>query len=245
MKKSSNAGFSLLEWLVASALSTLIISGLITIYLGIKTNNNRQQSLMDLQDSGRFAVTILNQRLRLAGFIGCVNSANPVDQNQAIIGYSSDLLPTPLQNQVVPGTDALVINSCMSNSQISQNTALVSMAYYIGDTGRTNKTGQPILALFQKPLDGDRDELVAGVEQMQILYGVAGGPDGLLIYYPAGQVVDWQTVRGLQIDLLINSIDSVLTTPAAYYFQGKQVLPRDLLIHKEWSTYIFLRERAV
>lgn len=243
MKKFTSAGFSLLEWLIASALGTLIIAGLMTIYIGIKTNNNRQQVLMDLQDAGRFAVNILNQRIRLAGFTGCADADNPVNQNQAIAGYDSEHLPSVLQNQVIPDTDTVVINSCVSNTQISQNTVLQSVAYFIGDTNRTNHAGQPILALFQKPLDGDRDELVAGVEQMQILYGISAGEGGLLTYYPAGQIVDWQTVRGLQIDLLLNSIDPVLREPEAYYFQGAMLTPADLLLHKAWSTYIYLRER--
>ena len=99
-----------------------------------------------------------------------------------------------LQNQAIPGTDIVVIHSCVSNSQISQNAELMSMAYYIGDTHRTNRQGQPVFGLFQKSLEGgERMELAAGVEQMQILYGLAINPQAVLVYYPAGQVEDWQS----------------------------------------------------
>jgi type II secretory pathway pseudopilin PulG len=240
-----HSGFSLLELLIASALSTLICAGLITVYLSVKTNNNQQQVLTDLQDTERFLQNFLNQRLRMAGFVGCVNSANPVDQNQAVIGYSSTgPLPAALQNQAIPGTDIVVIHACVSNSQISQNTELMSMAYYIGDTHRTNRQGQPVFGLFQKSLEkGERVELAAGVEQMQILYGLAVNPQGLLGYYPAAQVENWQAVRGVQIDLLLNSIDDTLPKPQTYYFHGQMRTADDLLLHKPVSTYVALRER--
>jgi len=234
---------SLLELLVASALGLLITMGVMTGYLGIKSNNNFQQVLSDLQDSGRFAQTILNQRIRVAGFVGCVDGLNPVDQNQAIIGYSSDHLPAFLQGQVAAGTDAVVVKSCISHSNISKDAALKTMAYYIGDTHRKNQQGQTILALFQKPADGEREELIAGVEQMQLLYGVlVDSTANSVTYYPAAQIVDWETVRSVQIDLLLNSIDAVLTKPQPYYFHGQVIAPSDLLLHKPWSTYVTLRD---
>src|SRR5262249_2128375 len=99
------------------------------------------------------------------------------------------------------------------------------------------------LALFQKPTDGNREELIAGVEQMQILYGVAAQAGGDLVYYPAAQVSDWQTVKSVQIDLLLNSIDAVLTHPQSYNFRGQTIVPQDLLLHQAWSTVIDLREQ--
>lgn len=237
------SGFSLLEWLIASALSLLIADGLMMAYLGIKTNYSREQTIIDLQDSARFAVTYLHQRIRQAGWAGCADSANPVHQAQAIQGYdSSTALPSVLQNQMLPGTDAVVINSCVDDQKLSQDTQLKSIAYYIGDTGRVNLQGQPIWGLFQKPVDGDRDELVAGVEQMRILYGAAHS-ENKLTYYTAAAVPDWQQVRGLQIDLLFNSIDAVLRQPQPYYFNGQTIIADDLLWHQSWNTYIDLRER--
>ena len=242
-----NTGFSLLELLVASALSTLVIAGLIPIYIGIKTNSQYQHALMDLQDSQRFAQILLSQRIRAAGFVGCADASNPVEQSQAIVGYDNNTLPAALQNQVVSGTDAVSIRSCLSQSQISQNAQLANMAYYVGDTYRTNQQGQPVLALFQKPLDsGDRVELVAGVEQMQIRYGIAGNSAASpLTYYTAAQITDWRAVRSLQIELLTNSIDPFLKKPQTYYFNGESITPNDLLLHKPWSVYVSLRERGV
>jgi prepilin-type N-terminal cleavage/methylation domain-containing protein len=236
-------GFGLLELLIAIALGTALIAGFITVYLSIKINHNRQQAFLDLQDAERFANTFLSQRIRIAGFVGCADTNNPVDQNQAIVGYSSDRLPSFLQNQVIANTEAVVVKACISNTEMAQNTTLTTMGYYIGNTNRNNLQGQPILALFQKPIDGDREELAAGVEQMQILYGVLDTTTGLMTYYKSEQIADWQTVRILQIDLLFNSVDAVLKKPQAYDFLGQTTLPNDLLLHQPWRIHIALRER--
>lgn len=242
MSRFRSAAFSLLELLIASALGASVVMGLMAVYLSIKTNYNRQQVISNLQDAGRFAQTILNQRIRTAGLVVCANTTNPIDSAQAIVGYNSVNVPGFLQGQVIPGTDAVVIKNCVAHSQIAQNAELVSMAYYIGDTNRKNSQGQPVLALFQKPSDGNREELVAGAEQMQIMYGLAADAGGDLIYYPAAQVGDWQAVKSVQIDLLLNSVDAVLAHPQAYYFHGQLIFPPDLLLHQAWSTTIDLRE---
>ncbi len=238
----SNKGFNLIELLFAMVISTILVLGLITIYLSIKMNYNLQQALASLQDSARFAINTLNQRIRLAGFLGCADDKNPVDTKQALIGYDSQHLPGSLVTQVVSGTDALVVTSCVSNFYIAKNAEITSMAYYIGDTGRKNSQGQSILALYQKPAGSDREELVSGVEQMQIQYGLA--PEGNdVAYYTAEQIIDWQLVRSVKIDLLLNSIEPILTQPQTYYFHGKTIISNDRLLHKVWSTYVALRER--
>jgi type IV pilus assembly protein PilW len=65
------SGFNLLEWLVASFISAIIIAGLATVYIGIKNNYLRQQVLINLQESARFALSFLNQSIREAGYVGC------------------------------------------------------------------------------------------------------------------------------------------------------------------------------
>ena len=244
MKRWQLSGFTLLEIVISIALSSIIIAGIITLYLAIKNDNNRQQAIIDLEDSARFAQLVLNQRIRTAGYVGCSNPDNPVDQQQAITGYDSEHLPSELQNQVIAGTDAVVIHSCVSRSDISNNAALVSMAYFIGDTHRTNHQGQHILALFQKPMDSDRVELAEGIEQMKILYGVPQTSNSeLTSYLSAAQVTNWLTVRSVQIDYLLNSVEPMLTKPQEYYFNGQTQIATDLLIHQPWQIYVTLRER--
>lgn len=241
MNYSKAAAFTLLEITLALFLGILAMSGLIISYLAIKTNNYRQQLMSELLDSGGFLENLLSQRIPTAGFVGCQNP-EMIDRKQAIIGYSSDHLPMEWQSQVAPGTDMLIIKSCVSPSHHSQDAKVIKMAYFIGDTHRTNSLGMPILGLFEKPEGEDRLELAAGVEQMQIVYGVSDIAKKNLHYYQATDVNDWSMVRAVQIDLLLNSIEPALKHPHDYYFHNQTTLPADLLIHSPWSMYLHLRE---
>ncbi len=236
------SGYNLLEFMIANFIAILLINALLMSYLSVVNNSHFQQALQDLQASVRMAEEILAERIRLAGYVGCANPNQPVDQSQAIEGYDSAHIPSEFNETVVPDTDAVVINSCVSNTTISQNSNLTKMMYFIGDTNRKNSEGKKIFALFQKPLTGDRIELVAGVEKMSLSYGVISS-GSITEYYSALQISDWSQVRSINIDLLFNSIDPVLNTPHFYYFQGNKITPTDLLWHQPWTLYITLRER--
>lgn len=86
-----------------------------------------------------------------------------------------------------------------------------STAYYIG----VGADGEP--ALYRDRLDaGDpfgRVELISGVENMQVLYGVVANPTADLeanVYLPASQVTDWEEVVSVRIALLMRSGDRVV-----------------------------------
>jgi hypothetical protein len=233
----------LIEILISSALGILLIAGSLSVYLSMTNNNRLQQGSEDLQAAARFSIELLNQRIRIAGYVGCNTPDQPINQDQAITGYDSAHIPSEFHETPIAGTDAIVINSCVSNTYIANNAALTTMMYYIDDTNRKNSLNKPILALFQKPLNGDRLELVAGVENMRIIYGVNLPDSTKLNYYQASQISDWQQVRSVEIDLLFNSIEPLLNKPQPYFFQEQQITPTDLLWRQSWNTYIALRER--
>lgn len=63
-------GLSLVELLVAMALSLLLLAGVIEIVLGSKRSYQAGNALAELQESGRFALEAMAQDLRNTGFIG-------------------------------------------------------------------------------------------------------------------------------------------------------------------------------
>lgn len=91
-----------------------------------------------------------------------------------------------------------------------------SKAYYIG----TGANGEP--ALFRERLDaGDpfgAVELIAGVESMQVLYGLSNNPTvnrRAERYVPADTVTDWTEVVSIRIALLMRSNDNSVDEAAA------------------------------
>jgi len=90
-------GISLVEVLVALVISLFLLGGIIQVYLGNKTSYAFSNSISRIQENGRFAMDMMAQDLRMAGFFGCaipdqedegtiVNNLNP-----AGIGYNTDL----------------------------------------------------------------------------------------------------------------------------------------------------------
>ncbi len=63
-------GLSLVEVLVALAVSALLLSGAAEIYLGSKQSYQAREALAEIQQGGRFVLDVLAQDLRRAGYIG-------------------------------------------------------------------------------------------------------------------------------------------------------------------------------
>lgn len=107
-----------------------------------------------------------------------------------------------------------IIGSYDSNATVYLYT---STAYYIG-VGADNEP-----ALFRDRLDaGDpfgAVELASGVENMQVLYGIAGeGGKRALGYVPASAVIDWADVVSIRIALLMRSADRITDVSEARIF---------------------------
>lgn len=85
--------------------------------------------------------------------------------------------------------------------------AFATMAYYIGE----GTSGEP--ALFRRlmtPLQNPQ-ELVSGVETLQILYGVdTDGSNAADAYIPADEVADWDTVASVRFSVMTRSPSDVL-----------------------------------
>lgn len=120
-------------------------------------------------------------------------------------------------------------------------------AYYISQSTYPNSEGQKVYGLFRKSLimpNAHAQELVPGIEDMKIFYGVKASNNDSIIFLSADQVKQWNKVRILKILLLVNSINNVLTQPQTYEFNGKLYRASDRIVRREWVTYVYLRERA-
>ncbi len=111
--------------------------------------------------------------------------------------------------------------------------------YYI----RLNPRGIP--ALYWRR-GGNTEELVEGIENLQIQYGEdANGDRAADIYRTADQVADWEAVVSVRIDLLVQSVeDGIASQPQTYIFNGLSVTPADRRLRQTFSTVITLRNRA-
>lgn len=115
--------------------------------------------------------------------------------------------------------------------------------YYIRD----NAVAVP--SLYRIIGAGAADELVEGVEGMQILYGVdTTGDFAVDAYQNADWVetnVQWPNVISAQVNLLIRSPDDrVANAPQTYNFNGANVTATDRRLRQVFSSTITLRNRT-
>lgn len=128
--------------------------------------------------------------------------------------------------------------------------------YTVRNTGRLNQAGNPIVSLFR-----NNNELVEGVENMSILFGVGDPVTGdVQRYVPADlmSAADWGRVTAIRVNLLLASVeDSILTDAQPYRFDsaldgasgsyqfntGALIVPADRKMRQVFTTTVALRNR--
>ncbi|MDY6828298.1 MAG: PilW family protein [Pseudomonadota bacterium] len=86
----SQKGLTLIELMVAMVVGLVLMTGVIQILMGSKDGMRWQEELARIQENGRFALHLLRQEVREAGYSGC----NPVVTNllnPAGVGYTPTL----------------------------------------------------------------------------------------------------------------------------------------------------------
>ncbi|MFC5741607.1 PilW family protein [Dyella tabacisoli] len=71
---SQQAGITLVELMVAMVLGLLVTAGIISVFLATATGNRVQKQLANLQEDGRYAITLLARDLRMANAQYCAST---------------------------------------------------------------------------------------------------------------------------------------------------------------------------
>lgn len=176
-----------------------------------------------------------------SGDIFQIINLNPSNNTRDVITHSSTSLNKSKNVEIGPESPPPVDplkNRYGTDAQIFK---LAFIQYSI----RLGPDGQPGL---YKSLNGSvPEEIVAGVEDMQIKYGeeTDANPGKSANYYvDAGDVVDWDRVTSLRVSLLLRSIkDNLTSTPLEYTFNGATTLAADRRLRRVFTSTIALRNR--
>jgi len=138
----------------------------------------------------------------------------------------------------VPGNATKDLGACFAgNGQLFK---LTSRTYYI----RNNPANTP--ALYRKDGSAPAEELVEGIEGMQILYGEDNDNDKTPDYYmPAGSAgLNMDNVVSVKISLLVTTLEDNLSTQAVpYTIFGALSTPIDRKIRRVFTSTIAIRNR--
>ncbi len=112
-----------------------------------------------------------------------------------------------------------------------------TISYYVSTNPSNN------LSIYRKVGSSSAQELVEGIEQMQILYGEDTDQDGAPNYYvTANNVVNMVNVVSIRISLLAVTVDDNLASqPLTYNYNGTNVTPTDNKIRRVFNTTIAVR----
>ncbi|OLU21158.1 pilus assembly protein PilW [Pseudomonas sp. PA1(2017)] len=153
----SQAGLSLIELMIAMALSLLLMLGVLQIFLSSKQTYTANSALSRVQESGRFAMDFITYDLRNAGYKGeCFSDVNAlvanstddrINLNQALKGWDAQTSlpswPTNLSTDKTAGTDSIIIKHAATNAgvigttDIATNAASIVMASTNNDAANT------------------------------------------------------------------------------------------------------------
>ena len=159
-----------------------------------------------------------------------------------------------------PGNDSpAVISSVTTVADPAEVVRLEGTIFYVG---KRNDIATNPPALFRRQLTatgtaGPAEELIEGVESMQILYGINLDQDvrnTVDAYLPADLVTEFSKVISIRNSLLMQSVeDGSVPAPQTYTFDGvlyeggsgNGALPADTRVRRVFTTTISLRNRAL
>lgn len=204
----SQRGLSLIELMVAILIALFLIGGVIVVEQGVNMSYSQQNGLSQLQDEERFAMSVLTSVVGTAGYYPNPTSnsqvtALPASGNfvagQAIYAPNSGATP-PYDSIYVRYMTAAGDGINLCDGSAAGNTLYTSELYLVADSNPNDYYD------LDCSLNGATAvQLVSGLTNMTIIYGVATGSDNNVSEYLNAQEVTagsyWPDVTSVQVTL--------------------------------------------
>jgi len=251
--KPCQIGLSLIEIMISLLIGAFLLGGVLQIFIGSKQTYRMQENLSRLQENGRFALNFLAKDIRMAGYWGCFNPNSP---NTDVAGTDINAVSG---DNIDDGTDTIILKGAFALTPI---VTMCGTPVNLANSGCINASGTGVncytdpsstisykinAGVLQQNTHGQNNDLIEGIENMQILYGVDTDSDKTPNYYvPANNVADMTKVFSIRISLLTVSLDDNLTIqPQPYTYNGITTTPTDHKnkIRRVFTSTIALRNR--
>jgi type IV pilus assembly protein PilW len=238
-------GLSLVELLVAMAVGLLLTAGVLTIFVNSRQTYRVQDNLAHLQESGRFALVLLGNALRMAGFktdpenkstsvfpkgAVCINPTAPF----AVLCTETTGSPDPIAISFQGAADGTT-RDCLGNA-VPASQPFVNEFFIASNNLNCRSTNTATGSSLTQ-------NLVENVEDIQVTYGVdSDGSRSPNYYAHASPGLDWSQVVSLRICLLLRTQEANLTTTAqAVQCPGGLTPATDGRLRQVFSTTMALR----
>lgn len=232
-------GITLIEFLIAFALSAVVLAATAQLFLSSKTAFAFNQGAAEVQQNGRFAMATLEQHIRMAGYqdrsvvAGVVRDAISGQRGGGGPDGMSDALSVRYASGSAPS-----ISDCRGNPVAPND--LVTLTFSVSPQ-------REFLCEAHSNREGtvQREVLLEGIERMQIQFGEDIDNDGATNRYVAlDEVADPANVVAVRLCIEPNSQDRVDSRPHSYVAcTGDNVSTDSGVLRRSFATTIKLRNR--
>jgi type IV pilus assembly protein PilW len=214
MKTNSQAGVSLVELMIAMTLGIFLMGATAQMYFSTRLTSNLNNELNRLQENGRFALELLSESIRIAGYMGpSQTGAIPAYFLQSACGgfdpctsdgggTNSDRIAVQINPPPDDGTETDCTGTAIGATDVIAN------VYYITTTDDVSTLTCRGFNVTTNAWNAAEQALIDGIDSMQIQYGIDSTGNGTTAFVSADQVASWGDVRAVRIGLLINAGDS-------------------------------------
>jgi len=241
-RPSRQAGFTIVEMMVAVAISFIVILGFAVTFVNIKSTFIGQDKVSQLQDNERLAMSILTSAAQEAGYfpfpttldanqIVATTDATYGNMTAGMVVYGTTSSSSPAAPEslslafAASANDGLItcqghtlVASDLTGAPTAGNNSLGVRHIFYVDTA--NKTLNCIVKVDNSTTNyggGDAQPLVTNVASMSVLYGITSGTGlttSVIGYYPASGVTNWSNVKSVRVTLnFVNPNDASATIP--------------------------------
>jgi type IV pilus assembly protein PilW len=142
--QSRMRGFSLVELMVAMAVSLVLLAGALSILFSSKVTYSENERLARIQEAGRTTMEIILRDIRAAGFAGCTRT-DPLKYQNGLVGPTSMLwnFAQPLSgfeagaSAWTPTLDASITNATVGSDVIVVRTSRLGKPVFRTNAGTT------------------------------------------------------------------------------------------------------------
>jgi type II secretory pathway pseudopilin PulG len=226
-------GFSVIELMVALAITAFLLIGLVQIFSSVRASYDLQEGLGRLQENARFANTFMNDQLRDTGYFPLPEHENPdIDIGFNFPSILTGDVPPPLGGDTIDGggtaKDTIEVNifderDCSGNLNPATSTGNPAIGHkqivFDLDAGSnellyTCRFGPPAIGVVNQPVIINNQAILNNVETLQFQYGEDQTGDGSVdTYVDADKWLAVGNVVAIRVGLILTSPD-IGTLPA-------------------------------